>query len=113
MWSPPFAATLGDQSSLQMIIGAMLIYSIPDLVKKFRTTFGGTSLLGDLNIGIGSLLVGAAPIIGAAKPSSSKHCLGSSDHRSCQDSAWSYWAWQYRYTINIRTIPKNGWISNR
>lgn len=67
MWSPPFASTLGDQSSLQMIVGAMLVYSIPDLVKKFRTTFGGTSLLGDLNIGIGSLLVGAAPIIGAGK----------------------------------------------
>lgn len=62
MWAPPFVAQISDQLSLQMVIGGILLYSIPQLLKTYRQKLGGESMLGSLNLGVGAMFVGAAPL---------------------------------------------------
>lgn len=63
IWEPPFVNAVQGQGNLQLLIGGVLIYSIPQIIKTFRKKLGGESLLGSLNLGLGSLLVGAAPLL--------------------------------------------------
>lgn len=66
MWTPPFVSVISDQLSIQMIVGAVILYSIPQILKMFRKKLGAQSMLSDLNLGVGALFVGATPIIGGA-----------------------------------------------
>ncbi|MFO0703096.1 MAG: hypothetical protein U0525_00005 [Patescibacteria group bacterium] len=63
MWSPPFVAVISDQLSLQMVIGGVLLYSVPQILKFYRQKLGAESMMGSLNLGVGAMFVGAAPII--------------------------------------------------
>ncbi len=63
MWTPPFVSVISDQTSLQTVVGAVILFSIPQILKTFRKKMGAQSIIGDLNLGIGALFVGAAPII--------------------------------------------------
>lgn len=63
MWSPPFIASITDQTSLQTIVAAVLIYSIPNIVKGYKQKMKPASITDSLGIGVGSLFVGAAPVL--------------------------------------------------
>lgn len=63
VWKPPFINVVQEQGHLQLIVGGVLLYSLPQLIKAFRKKMGGESMLGSLNLGIGSLLVGATPFV--------------------------------------------------
>ncbi|HNQ31435.1 MAG TPA: hypothetical protein PKG71_02325 [Candidatus Woesebacteria bacterium] len=63
MWSPPFIVNITDQTSLQTLVGAVLIYSLPNIIKGYKQKLKPASLTESMGIGVGSLFVGAAPIL--------------------------------------------------
>jgi hypothetical protein len=63
MWAPPFVAQLTDQTSIQMIVSAVLIFSLPNIIKTYKQKLKPSSVTDSLGVGIGSLFVGAAPIL--------------------------------------------------
>lgn len=63
MWAPPFVTQITDQTSLQTIITGILIYSIPNIVKAYKQKLKPASAIDSMGIGLGSLFVGAAPIL--------------------------------------------------
>lgn len=63
MWSPPFVSTLTDQTSLQTIVAAVLIFSLPSIIKTYKQKLKPASVTESMGIGLGSLFVGASPIL--------------------------------------------------
>lgn len=63
MWSPPFVSTITDQTSLQTLISAVLIFSLPSIIKTYKQKLKPASITDSMGIGLGSLFVGAAPIL--------------------------------------------------
>jgi len=63
MWSPPFVSALTDQTSLQTIVAAVLIFSLPNIIKTYKQKLKPASVTESMGIGLGSLFVGAAPVL--------------------------------------------------
>lgn len=63
MWSPPFVSTLTDQTSLQTLVSAVLVFSLPSIIKTYKQKLKPASITDSMGIGLGSLFVGAAPIL--------------------------------------------------
>ncbi|MBP6993623.1 hypothetical protein KBB12_00065 [Candidatus Woesebacteria bacterium] len=63
MWSPPFVSTITDQTSLQTLISAVLVFSLPSIIKTYKQKLKPASITDSMGIGLGSLFVGASPIL--------------------------------------------------
>ncbi len=63
MWSPPFVNNLTDQTSLQTLVSAVLIFSLPNIIKTYKQKLKPSSVTDSMGIGLGSLFVGASPIL--------------------------------------------------
>ena len=63
MWSPPFVNNLTDQTSLQTLVSAVLIFSLPNIIKTYKQKLKPASVTDSMGIGLGSLFVGASPIL--------------------------------------------------
>lgn len=63
MWAPPFVTQLTDQTSLQTIVAGVIIYSIPSIIKAYKQKLKPASAVDSMGIGLGSLFVGAAPLM--------------------------------------------------
>lgn len=63
MWKPPYLLSI-DSGSFQTILAAMILFSIPDLVKTVRELTGVKPL--PINLGIGALFGGAGAAGGGA-----------------------------------------------
>lgn len=64
MWAPPFIVQITDQTSLQTLVSAVLIFSLPGIIKIYKKKLmPAGSITESMGLGLGSLFVGAAPII--------------------------------------------------
>lgn len=63
MWAPPFVTQITDQTSIQTIISAVLIFSLPNIIKTYKQKLKPSSITDSLGVGVGSLFVGAAPLL--------------------------------------------------
>jgi hypothetical protein len=63
MWSPPFVNNITDQTSLQTLVSAVLIFSLPNIIKAYKQKLKPASVTDSMGIGLGSLFVGASPLL--------------------------------------------------
>ena len=63
MWSPPFISSITNQTSIQTLVSAVLIFSLPNIIKTYKQKLKPASVTDSMGIGLGSLFVGAAPIL--------------------------------------------------